>query len=239
MSPYLANNPTLKLNHVNLERIKANESSTGPNFKVAVISDTHNYYDQFEKMVTTINGRGPYSFVIVSGDITNLGLIDEFDQSRKILNKLKFPYLVGLGNHDLLANGDIIFKKMFGESEFTLEYNNSLFVFFNNNNWESPGSAPDLEWVEAQLSGSAASHKILVAHVSPTDKDRFPKSQVDSWENMISTQQVDYFINGHDHNPGEKSFGGGTQVTVGAPSKGVFLELTFTSGGVTHQKISF
>ena len=239
LSTYSADTPKQELNLVNLERIREVETTTGANFKVAFISDTHNYYEELDELVDTINSRGPYSFVIVSGDITNLGLLEEFDSARKFLNKLKSPYLVSPGNHDLIANGDIIFKKMFGPGDFDFSFKNYHFILFDNNNWENSTKVPDLIWLRDKLSTSTAIDKILVAHVSPDDRERFTDNEIMDFSTLIDNYNVKYFIHGHNHTYNESVFGNAIKITVGAPSKKSYLEVEFSAGGVTHQKINF
>lgn len=238
-SPYATNTPKIRLNHVNLNLIKNEETVSGPNFKVAFIADTHNYYDELSKLIKKINKNGPYSFVVVAGDITNYGLLDEYDETRQYLNKLIFPYLVVIGNHDLLSNGEIIFNRMFGSEQFSLVYKNVHFIFFNNNNWESTGTIPDKPWVESALMASTSPFKVLVAHVSPQDKERFSDQSMSEWETLLTTYGVDYFFNGHAHNSIENEFGSTRRITIGAPSKGYYYELLVTSGGISHKKVPF
>lgn len=241
VSPYTSDAPKLTLNDLNLRTIKALEAETPGDFKVAFISDTHNYYKELRKQISVINSSS-YAFVIVAGDITNLGLIEEFHEARKYLNTFKVPYFVAVGNHDLISNGRKIFKRLFGSENFHFVFHDVHFIIFNNNNWESPGLVPDMEWVEQVLSESDPSHKrVMIAHVSPEDADRFTPKEIGKWEDLMVRYNVDYFLNGHDHNPYEKSFGNGVKITIGAPSKRSFYELSITSGagGISHQKISF
>lgn len=239
LSTYTAETPEQKLNEVNLSRIRDAETSVGATFRIALVSDTHNYYKELDQLVKTINSRGPFSFVIISGDITNLGLLEEFEKTRDFLNEIKFPVLVAVGNHDLIANGDEIFPRMFGKSDFSFTYKNVDFIFFDNNNWENSGIAPDREWIEQQLNQSISPEKVLIAHVPPDDRDRFTDQQILEFENMIDNYNVSYFINGHNHNPGEAVFGNAVQITVGAPNKGSYYELQISPGGITHQKVNF
>jgi Icc protein len=239
LSPYSSDTPQRLQNEVNLRLIKAQEEASGPDFKVAFISDTHNYYDELDKAISTINNSGPYSFIIVTGDITNYGLLEEYEQTYRQLNDLNDPYLVVVGNHDLLSRGKKIFARMFGKTDFSFRYKYADFILFNNNNWESNGSIPDMQWISEALQQSAAPIKILTAHVSPQDKDRFPEEFISEWSNLVTTFNVNYFLNGHDHNSGENSFGSATRITVGAPTKGSYLELIFSAGEVTHKKINF
>lgn len=238
-SPYVANTPSIKLNQVSVESILKEEGNVGPSFKIALIADTHNYYSELHKLIKTINNNGPYAFVIVAGDVTNLGLLSEYDETRRYLNHLNFPFVVTVGNHDLLANGDKIYERMFGARNFSFDYNDVQFVFFNNNNWEAPGAVPDTDWVMSELTASSASRKVLVSHVPPNDRDRFTPEEISEWETLMGVFNISYYINGHNHVPTVFDFGGATQITVGAPSKKVYFELIVTPMGISHKKINF
>jgi Icc protein len=238
-SPYSAYAPELKKNSYHLELIKKQETSVGSNFKIALISDTHNYYENLSKLVEAINRNGPYSFTIVSGDLTNYGLYEEYDETLKRLDHLNYPYLVTIGNHDLLSNGSKVFGKMLGETDFSLIYKNVHFIFLNNNNWEAAGRIPNVPWLELTLASSPSPFRILIAHVPPNDTKRFSEQQISEWETLTTIHGINYIINGHNHNPATGNFGSANQITVGAPSKGSYFELIVSPGGITHKKISF
>jgi len=222
-----------------MKRILSQEPQVAADYKIAFISDTHNYYDDLTDLVKALNRNGPYAFVIVAGDITNEGLREEYLKTEEILGKINVPHLVVIGNHDLLSNGEKIYDKLFGQMDFTFTYRNLTFVFANNNNWESGGAIPDLEFIESSLAGAATPDKILVTHVSPDDDERFTEEEVQKLETIVSSQGVNYLFNGHNHNPGEGIFGGATRITIGAPSKRVYAELIISAGGLTHQKVRF
>ena len=238
-SPYEVGSLDLSQNEVSLRRIQDQERGSSDDFKIAFIADTHNYYSDLDDLIERINERGPYRFVMVAGDITNLGLFEEYKQTRRYLNKLNFPYLVAVGNHDLLSNGKKVYQRFFGSRDFTLSYKDAEFIIFDNNNWESGGAVPNAVFVEAKLMASTAPHKILVAHVSPTDADRFTDSEINQWKDLMDRYQVSYFMHGHNHSPAEFNWGNTKLITIGAPSKRSYVELIFSNGEVTHQKITF
>lgn len=238
-SPYSADFPDLKLNNSSMTRILSEEPSMPASFKIAFIADTHSYYTDTEKLIKKINSTGPYAFVIIAGDISDNGLVDEYNQARRIFNGLNFPYLVVVGNHDLLANGKSVYSKMFGSNDFSLSYKNLQVVFLNNNNWESTGAKPDADWVRNELRSSNTEFRILVGHVSPQDKARFSSAQQKTFEDIMTNEQVSFFFCGHDHNHGEEDFGSGKRITIGAPTKGFFSILTVAPGSISHQKASF
>lgn len=241
VSPYVSNTPNSKLNKNQLSTIKESDTGADSSFKIAVLSDTHNYYKELEEQIDYINKhKNEYAFVLIGGDLTNLGLLREFETTKKLLQRLKLPYISAVGNHDLLSNGGRIFDQMFGPSDFSFTYNQTKFILFNNNNWESTGKVPDLEFVEEELLGSSSQYNVLIGHVSPLDKDRWTERDKQEMGTVFRTYNVNYFLNGHDHNPGGESYEGGTRVTIGASSKRKILEVEFASGGggVSHNFIS-
>jgi 3',5'-cyclic AMP phosphodiesterase CpdA len=236
-SPYTADVSDIELNAQNLKLILENEAATPAAFKVAIISDTHNYYNDLKDIVREINKRGPYAFVIVTGDITNVGLIDEFKKTQDLLAGLKYPVIVAAGNHDMISNGQTIFDRLYGPDKQSFVFKNTRFIIFNNNNWEVSGNTPDVDWIERELTTSVEVNKLLFAHIPVDDDERFSASEVDRWRNMVNANGVNYFICGHDHNHAVSDFGSAKQVVVGAASKRVYVELNFTGAGVTHQLV--
>lgn len=237
-SPYEVEVDNSNLNQKNL-RLILNQSKRQPTktdiFKFVVISDTHDYYDGLEKQVRYINNHyKEYDFVIITGDMSNVGLVEEFEETMKRLKKLRIPYLTTSGNHDLLINGKKIYKRVFGEDTYAFEYKNTKFVLYNNNNWESSNNIPDIGWLERELIKNKSNNLILFSHVAPNDKDRYSKSEIEYLKGIINQYNVNYYINGHNHNPGASKFGNATQLTAGASSKEVLLEVKVTNFGVNH-----
>lgn len=72
---------------------------------------------------------------------------------RDILNKLKVPYVVLLGNHDCLGDGEDVFKKVYSEPNFSFWASNIKFVCINTNALEFDYSnpVPDFNYIESQL----------------------------------------------------------------------------------------
>lgn len=239
LSTYSAETPNQDLNKSNLFKIKKQEQTSAATFRIAFIADSHNYYEDLSDLIKVINSRSPVEFVIICGDVTSLGLLEEYDHSRQFFNQLKYPYLVAVGNHDLLANGKIIFKKMFGPNNFSFTYQDVQFVIFNNNNWETSGRTPDINWVSSTILAQNFPRKVLISHIGPEDNKRFTQAEIQNWETLVNTLGVDYFIHGHNHNPTEGKFGLANLITVGAPSKRTYLELHIDAGGIQHQRINF
>ncbi|MFP5459428.1 MAG: metallophosphoesterase family protein, partial [Bacteriovoracia bacterium] len=206
-------------------------------YKVAFLSDTHNYYDDVSDLIDRINVSGPYAFVVVTGDITNVGLLSEFEAAQKMFARLKFPVLVAAGNHDMISNGKTIYDRLYGPDKLSFEFKNVQYVMLNNNNWELGGNVPDVDWVEQEVAASSSPFKILMAHIPVNDTERFTESEINRWRNLINSNGVTYFICGHDHNHDVSDFGNAQQIIIGSGAKRSYVELIVTPTGVSHQLI--
>lgn len=87
-------------NIAKIESLFANRDT----IRFAVISDTQRWYDETEDEMASINRRGDIDFVIHCGDMTDFGVTKEFEWQRDILQKLRMPYVVLLGNHDCIGS---------------------------------------------------------------------------------------------------------------------------------------
>ena len=77
----------------------------------------------------------------------------EFLWQRDIMNKLKIPYVVLLGNHDCLGTGEETYRVIFGDPNFSFIAGRVKFVCLNTNAIEFDYSRPipDFEFLAAQI----------------------------------------------------------------------------------------
>lgn len=240
-SPYISKTKNRNLNGHNLNQITSRSGNFTNTFKIAVLSDTHDYYSELAKQVDYINKHSDeIAFVLHTGDATNLGMLVEWEMFKGFIDKLKVPFMMVIGNHDMLTRGVDIYSQMFGDDlNFSFAFKQTRFIFINNNNWESHGTAPDLDYLESELSSASETNKIILGHVQPDDSARYSKTQISQMENLVNTYNVNYFINGHNHNYGSGPFGNATRVTVGSPVKDKILILSISDGGVSHSHINY
>jgi predicted MPP superfamily phosphohydrolase len=103
-------------------------------FKFAFLSDTHigvkNADEDLRRSVAGINADTSLKFVIISGDITELGTDEEIILAKSILSKLTKPLYIQTGNHDgnWSPSGGRIFNQTFGLGRFSFQYNGYLFI---------------------------------------------------------------------------------------------------------------
>jgi len=235
-SPYVAQTKVLNLNLKNISRLDYNQLSSQGEYKIAVISDTHDYYDELDSQVRYINKQN-YDMTFISGDMTNTGLVTEYEESIKRINKLSKPVFTTSGNHDLLIDGAKIYEDYFGPQNYSLEIGDTSFIFLNNNNWESNMQAPNISWLESELMKAFGNRIVVIAHCPYDDQERFTLAQRGDFKNLLETYNVNYFINGHNHNPSESDSANFKHITVGSSSKKVVLELKITDDEITHKSI--
>ena len=85
--------------------------------KIVQLSDIHvgaQFNEEvFDNVVDEVNDLGP-DVVIVTGDLTNEGLLKEYEKCKKKFAKLEVEKIITIsGNHDYRNTGYLLFKKFF------------------------------------------------------------------------------------------------------------------------------
>ena len=93
-------------------------------FRFAWLSDTHvgsqTAAADLSTSVLDINGMNDVAFVILSGDVTEMGSDSQLETAKSILDSLKKPYYLIPGNHDTKwsASGCTKFLALWGNDKF-------------------------------------------------------------------------------------------------------------------------
>lgn len=182
-----------------LNTLAQQSGATFKPFKIALIGDSHTYYDDFVDQINALNALDSIDFVVHMGDITLSGIYREFVWYGELIDKLNKPLITLIGNHDCLANGESMFQQMFGPSNFILEYNHCRLVFFDDIIWERNVKDPDFEWLEASLSNkNAYTHQFVFAHIPPWD-EQFSVGNGLLYNYLMEKNQVAASVHGHTH----------------------------------------
>jgi len=102
--------------------------------KFAWLSDTHVGSDRgaadLEASVADINTLKGLSFVVVTGDITEMGTFDNLSQAKQILDGLDVPYHIIPGNHDMKwsESGGSDVARLWGGDHFDFEAGGFRFI---------------------------------------------------------------------------------------------------------------
>ena len=230
------------LNRKNIERIQAAHLEQKSSFRIAVISDTQRFYDELEVVVEAINNRNDIDFVVLDGDITDFGTIDEYRWINERMQKLKVPFISVLGNHDCQGNGKKIYKAMYGSFDFTVNIGRNRLVFMNTNSLEFSDPVPDLNFFRSALSDMDNFDQALIfTHIAPYDPD-FNRDLEPEFTRIASQGKVKVSLHGHQHGyqePRQPYNDGVEYVIVGSIQKRGYEEVTISADKVTLNRIPF
>jgi len=201
-SPYAIdfNEDNRNVNQKNIEKLMATECDD--TLTIAFTGDTHNFFDETEQFVETVNQNPAIDFVIHVGDIADFGLPKQFLWGNSILSKLAVPYFIVIGNHDLIGNGSEAYQEMFGAFDYSFIYNKIKFVFINTNSleFEYCGTVPDIRWHEGQLIPTEYFTKAIVIFHTPPSDIGFDASLTEDFHQTLGLyHNVLFVVHGHLH----------------------------------------
>jgi outer membrane protein assembly factor BamB/predicted MPP superfamily phosphohydrolase len=109
-------------------------SAAASSFRFAWLSDTHvgslTGEEDLRASVRDINSLTGLSFVVISGDITEYGSLEQLRLAKGILDGLKIPCHLVPGNHDTKwsESGATDFARLWGADRFNFEFGGIRFV---------------------------------------------------------------------------------------------------------------
>jgi len=190
-SPWQSNVPVRNLTAAHLAKLTKTDTGSFEPFTVAVAADVHVDAGQLRDIARTLGKRGDVAFMLLVGDLTDLGTLMEFTWLSKTIEKCEFPVLTVVGNHDGLGNGPVIYNQVFGPFNYAFVYRDVQFVMWNNNPHE--WGPPNTEWLEQQVTSHAPS--VIVAHQPPLSA---PAPEED-WKHVRQGGSVIATVHGHIH----------------------------------------
>lgn len=190
------------VNDQNIVRIESN-CLNKDTIRVVYTGDTQGWFDETREMVKSINGRSNVDFVVHGGDISDFGLTKEFEWQRDILDDLHMPYVVIIGNHDCLANGEDAYSEIFGNMNFSFIAGRVKFVCLNTNAFEFDYSSaiPDFEFIEKEIKSDSANfdRTVISMHAGPYS-EQFNNNVVKPFEYYVKMYpNVLFCTKAHDH----------------------------------------
>ncbi len=243
--------PNQKFNEETPRNVNATEISNlpkkarGSSVRIVVSGDTQRKYHESQLFVDYINSRDDIDFVILNGDISDFGLLLEFNGIYKIYSGLKVPFISVIGNHDQVANGFDIYTTMFGPTNFTFNYAGIKFVCHDSNSREHNfnGQIPDLNWLKNNLKlDEGIDHIIALSHVPPTDAD-FDQNLSNDYETLFNnTPGMLASIHSHQHAPDviwRKDETGIPFIITNAIVNRAFTIIDIKNGELTAQAVKF
>ncbi len=205
-SPYVIDfdEDNTNVNSKNIEKILSQKNDDNV-ITIAFTGDTHREFDEFDEFVkktNSLNNSEHIDFVVHVGDIADFGLPKQYEWGNSYLLKLNMPYIVIIGNHDLVGNGGDAYSEMFGEYNFSFIYDSIKFVFTNTNGMEFGfnGKVPDINWLDAQLKPAYNFKKaVVLIHIPPMNVDYDSKLETAFSSTVTKYDNVICVIHGHTH----------------------------------------
>ncbi|MFP3985683.1 MAG: metallophosphoesterase family protein [Candidatus Bathyarchaeia archaeon] len=164
--------------------------------------------DVFQNAVKEINAMCP-DVVLVTGDLTEDGLMTEFQTAAKQLKRLKTEKIIYVsGNHDYRSTGYLLFRQFFPFSQVT-EINDAVIVVVSS-------ARPDRDdgevghrqnlWLENTLKKHKDKLKIVAIHhhivpVPDTGADQITVVDAGDILRSLTKSKVDLVLCGHRHRP--------------------------------------
>ena len=180
----------------------------GQNFKFAFVTDTHigspsgAAEEDLEKTITDINGQEGLDFVLLTGDITEMGTDEEIGRAKEIIANLKIPFYVIPGNHDTgwSESGGVSFIKAFGYDKFVFEHEGYKFIGTASGPYVrmSDGHIPRdaVVWMDSVLAATPKDQRIINVNHYPLD------NSLDNWFELterLKKYNTQFSICGHGH----------------------------------------
>lgn len=177
-------------------------------FRFAFISDTHigspdgKAEEDLRRTVHNINLKNDLDFVVITGDITELGTNDQLPLSKQLLDSLKIKYYIIPGNHDdgWSESGGMSFITTFGNDRFTFDHNGIRFIACASGPYVrmSDGHIPHdaITWMKKILDTTAETMPVVFLNHYPMD------NQMDNWYeviDMFKKKNTILFLCGHGH----------------------------------------
>jgi 3',5'-cyclic-AMP phosphodiesterase len=244
-SPYATEHDALPrhVNLDNLQRLAAQEPFDDDTITILFTGDSQRFYEEQEAIVDKANQLPGIDLFILAGDLVDFGLAQEFAWTYQRLQHLDMPWLVVVGNHDLQANGAILFQETFGPLNFSFTYKGHKFLFHDTNGREygNTGTVPDMSWLSAQMADPVPEHLIAVSHVPPMNGDFDPAlvgpytQQLASDERLMLSLHAHQgsYLDGYPYGPGVR------YIVCNAMSAPEFLLLRIHHGQVDAQVLDY
>ncbi|MEJ7693240.1 metallophosphoesterase family protein [Daejeonella sp.] len=187
------------INANNLQRLFATAGDDTIRFVLS--GDSQNAYNDLGTFIDKVNAMPGIDFVILNGDISDFGLLQEFKWIENYFSKLKAPYLGVIGNHDHSGNGVFVYQRMFSEQlDFSFIYKGVKFVCHNTNSreYKFDGTVPNLNYLKNQFQPEAGvKGYFAIAHVPPTNADFDNKLFAEYGKILTDNGKVYAVLNAH------------------------------------------
>lgn len=204
--------------------------------------------EKFDVLADEINELKP-DVVVVTGDLTNEGLVREYERCRKLLDRLDTGRLITIsGNHDYRNTGYLLFKKFFPFEAVNELDDDTVLVTVGtarpDRNEGEVGHRQNL-WLERTMQEYADRIKIVAMHhhliaIPDTGSDQLTVVDAGDVLRTVLNTGVDVVLCGHKHRPWAWNLGTLTVLNAGTATsertRGLF-ENTYNIINIANRQI--
>jgi outer membrane protein assembly factor BamB/predicted phosphodiesterase len=190
-------------------------------FRYAFVTDTHvgspTGEEDLRRTVADINKEKGIDFIVLTGDVTEMGTAQEIKLAKEILSSLTKPLYIIPGNHDTgwSESGGVDFIREFGNDKFTFDHYGYRFIACASGPYVrmSDGHIPRdaTVWLDKVLKNTPKNMPVIFINHYPVD------NSLDNWyeaTDRIKKYNIQYAICGHGHANKALNFEG-VQATMG------------------------
>lgn len=182
--------------------------------RIVQISDIHvgGFFKQniFDLLVNEINSEMKPDCIIITGDLTDDGLLFQFEKAHQEIARLDCKNKIVIpGNHDYRHTGYLLFKKFFPSKNPIYEFDDIVILTLSTarpDRDEGEVGHRQIQWMETTLKKINSKLKIIVMHhhlISIPDTGTDKVIVYDAGDALRSCLQssVDLVLCGHKHRP--------------------------------------
>jgi len=183
------------------------ESNASNKVRYAFLTDIHVSpgKDSEKALIQIVNevNNGRLDFVILTGDLTNIGADAELKTVKNVLSGLHIPYYIISGNHENTwsESAGKTFRSLFGEDRFVFDCGKYRFFGIPTGPYMKMGNGhtkeEDIEWLKNLLNDSSYKEKTLIAAAHYPLMDG-----IDNWykiTDILKKAQASFVMCGHGH----------------------------------------
>ncbi len=193
------------INRNNIQRIQT-QCQGKDTLRFVVMGDSQRSLDETQDFVSAVNRRADVDFVIHGGDMADFGMKKEYEWTHEVMSKLSVPYVALIGNHDIIGNGDQVYRKMYGEENFSFIAGHTKFVCLNTNAIEFDYShpVPDFNFIKKEIDDPAPYAQTVVAMHAPPGSEQFNNNVKEVFQAYIKLfPDLLFCVHAHNHNVSE------------------------------------
>ncbi len=183
--------------------------------KICHISDTHfgsrSHFnpEAIDRLLDDIS-EGDFDFLVHTGDVTQSGRLDEYEEAQEFFKKLDIPYVAIPGNHDARNGGIQLFGEYIGPSNGLQETDGAIIIYVNSSVMDSDQGRVgrvkyDMmrdslnDYIDKSLKIVAIHHHTIP--IPMAGRERNVLSNAGDILDLLLKSDVDLVLSGHRHFP--------------------------------------